>query len=378
MKMIDRPSSASLRRRAKISSVSCGVSTAVGSSSTSMRASRYRALRISTRCCCPTDRRCRPLRRGRARSRTGRQLGDSLVRLVPVKERPAGHRFRAEDDVLGDRQHRHEHEVLVDHADAASDGIRWPRDIDGLAVEQDLALVGTRQPVQDVHEGRLAGAVLAKQGVDLSAPYIQAYVVIGDDAGIALGNAAHLQSRERNAASPVTTASLAPGVRCNERAGPKARPAREVTEMRGYGPQVPQVAGQVVSVPAFIAARAASSLPWTSAGSVIAVLWNGEMPMPSLAALNLEMPPLAVPAAIAVIVWLTALERCFSAEVTMHLSAVGYDRYSSTSTPMPMMLAAQAASRAPLPVAPATWNRTSTPFCLMNWALKVLPKTGSP
>src|ERR1035437_2581168 len=55
MKMIDRPSSASLRSRAKISSVSCGVRTAVGSSSTRILASRYRAFRISTRCCCPTD-----------------------------------------------------------------------------------------------------------------------------------------------------------------------------------------------------------------------------------------------------------------------------------------------------------------------------------
>ena len=41
-------------------------------------------------------------------------------------------------------------------------------ELDLLAVEQDLALVRLQQPVQDVHQGRLAGAVLAEQGVHLA------------------------------------------------------------------------------------------------------------------------------------------------------------------------------------------------------------------
>ena len=56
MKMMLVPSAVSLRSTVKISLVSWGVSTAVGSSRTRMSAFRYSALRISTRCCHPTER----------------------------------------------------------------------------------------------------------------------------------------------------------------------------------------------------------------------------------------------------------------------------------------------------------------------------------
>ena len=73
--------------------------------------------------------------------------------------------------------------MLVDHADAAGDRIgRAGRCVTGSAVEQDLALVGRGQPVEDVHQGRLAGAVLAEQGVDLAGPDVEVDVVVGDDA----------------------------------------------------------------------------------------------------------------------------------------------------------------------------------------------------
>ena len=52
----------------------------------------------------------------------------------------------------------------------ASDG---PRIVDRLAVEQDLALVRHREPVEDVHQGRLAGAVLAEQRVDLAGAEVE-------------------------------------------------------------------------------------------------------------------------------------------------------------------------------------------------------------
>ena len=58
--------------------------------------------------------------------------------------------------------------MLVDHADAAGDGVGGSRDLDDLPVEQDLALVGPGEAVEHVHEGRLAGPVLAQQGVDLA------------------------------------------------------------------------------------------------------------------------------------------------------------------------------------------------------------------
>ena len=85
--------------------------------------------------------------------------------------------------------------MLVDHADAAGDRVGRPGDGDRLAVEQDLARVGREQPVQDVHQRALAGAVLAEEGVDLAGPDEQVDAVVGDDAGEALGDAAHLEAR---------------------------------------------------------------------------------------------------------------------------------------------------------------------------------------
>ena len=58
------------------------------------------------------------------------ELADPPVGLLPVEEDGVGHRLVAEHDVLGDREDGHEHEVLVDHADAAADGIGGARDPD--------------------------------------------------------------------------------------------------------------------------------------------------------------------------------------------------------------------------------------------------------
>src|SRR3972149_4813543 len=55
MKTTDRPSSRRRRSVAKSASTSCGTRTAVGSSRMSTRQSRASALRISTRCCSPTE-----------------------------------------------------------------------------------------------------------------------------------------------------------------------------------------------------------------------------------------------------------------------------------------------------------------------------------
>ena len=68
----------------------------------------------------------------------------------------------------------------------------------GLAVDQDLALVRPGQAVEDVHQGRLAGAVLAEQGVDLARADVEVDVVVRDDARVALGDPAHLERRRAN------------------------------------------------------------------------------------------------------------------------------------------------------------------------------------
>jgi hypothetical protein len=52
------------------------------------------------------------------------------------------------------------------------------------------------EPVEDVHQGRLAGAVLSEQGVDLSTPQLEVDGVVGDERAEPLGDPAQLE-RER-------------------------------------------------------------------------------------------------------------------------------------------------------------------------------------
>ena len=86
--------------------------------------------------------------------------------------------------------------MLVDHLDAerARDGrvVRFDR----VAVAQDLAAVGLHRAVDDLHQRRFAGAVFAEHGMDFAGQDRQRDVVIGDDAGIALADAAQFEARD--------------------------------------------------------------------------------------------------------------------------------------------------------------------------------------
>ena len=157
--------------------------------------SRYSALRISTRCCQPTDRRPTLARRGRSRSRSGRPARwMRRVRCRAVEEDALRHRLLAEQDVLRHGQHRHQHEVLVDHADAPADRVVTGRDLDGLAVEQDLALVGRGQPVEDVHQGATCRRRSRRAGRgSRRARTSRSMWSLATTPGVALGDAAHLE-----------------------------------------------------------------------------------------------------------------------------------------------------------------------------------------
>ena len=124
--------------------------------------------------------------------------GDVLNALrghVVVEQDTVVHRLRREHDVLGDRHHRDEHEVLVHHADPALDrGLRRPQ-LSRLAVDQDLALVRPVEAVEDVHQRRLPGPVLAQQRVHLALAQVEVDVVVRDDAREPLGDAAKFENR---------------------------------------------------------------------------------------------------------------------------------------------------------------------------------------
>jgi len=67
----------------------------------------------------------------------------------------------------------------------------------GLVVDEDLALVGLVEPVEDVHQGRLAGAVLAQQRVHLAGLDGDVDVVVGHQVAEALGDAAQFESQRK-------------------------------------------------------------------------------------------------------------------------------------------------------------------------------------
>ena len=72
--------------------------------------------------------------------------------------------IQAEQHVLGHGLRRYQHEVLVDHADPGADRVARIVEGDGLVVDQDLALIGLVEAVQDVHERGLERPVRPLQG----------------------------------------------------------------------------------------------------------------------------------------------------------------------------------------------------------------------
>ena len=193
MKTMAFPASLSWRMVPISSSVSCGVSTAVGSSKTSTSASRESALMISTRCCTPTGRSSMTESGVHVEAELLGDLRDPLARGVEVEGAGEAGGLVAEHDVLGDREDGDEHEVLVHHADAGRDGVAGTGEVLDLVVEQDLALVGPVEAVQHVHQRGLAGAVLAQEAVDLARLDRQRDPVVGDQRPEALGDVTQLQ-----------------------------------------------------------------------------------------------------------------------------------------------------------------------------------------
>ena len=102
----------------------------------------------------------------------------------------AGRRLAPEDDVLEDGEVVGEHEVLVDHADAEVDRLLRRAEVHRLAEDLDRALVRCLHAVEDLHQRRLAGPVLADDGMDRPGLHREVDPVVGDHAGEALDDAA--------------------------------------------------------------------------------------------------------------------------------------------------------------------------------------------
>ncbi len=193
------PCSRMRRRMAKNSSTSCGVSTAVGSSR--MRSARLPIERLEQLDALLLAHR-EVLDAGRGIDRQlqlFREGADARLGGLQV-EGEGGAGLDPQDDVLGHRHRLDQHEVLVDHADAEGDGVVGARDAAHLAVDQHVARVGRVEAVGDAHGGRLAGAVLADEGVDGARLDLEVDAVVRQDAAEALGDVAKLQHALRHCA----------------------------------------------------------------------------------------------------------------------------------------------------------------------------------
>src|SRR4051794_435539 len=79
--------------------------------------------------------------------------------------------FGPEDDVLSDREAGDEHEVLMHHPQSGGEGISRTVEPRRLAIDANGPGIRVIKPKEDVHQGRLAGAVLTEQGMNLALPH---------------------------------------------------------------------------------------------------------------------------------------------------------------------------------------------------------------
>ena len=104
-------------------------------------------------------------------------------------------RLAADEHILGDRHVGGEGEFLIDRDNADALGVVGRREDDRLAIEFDFARVCAVRAGQDLQQRRLAGAVLAKQGVDLGLAHFEMDVLERKHAGETLADPGHLEDR---------------------------------------------------------------------------------------------------------------------------------------------------------------------------------------
>ena len=99
------------------------------------------------------------------------------------------------EQVLDDAQRREQAELLEHHADAERHRIARRGDGHLPAVDQDRARVGRDKAVDELHQRRFAGAVLAEERQHLAFRDVQADRVVGDEIAVAFAQA--LEADER-------------------------------------------------------------------------------------------------------------------------------------------------------------------------------------
>ena len=162
------------------------------------------ALAISTSCCWAVESRAT----GRRGSRSvDRALSSSALRryISPASLSPAPARFPAQEDVVRHVQVGAEVELLVDEGHALLPGVPRIGEDGPRAGDFHLAPVRRDNAAQDLHQGALAGAILAHQHVHLPGKEVEIHLLQDLHVGVAerpavaavdeLGDAAHGNQR---------------------------------------------------------------------------------------------------------------------------------------------------------------------------------------
>ena len=155
-----------------------------------------RALAISTSCCFPTPRLVIKV--------SGFSSSPTVVRSFRVRAKAMSQSITpnlavlvAEEDIFGDRQERHERQLLMDDDDSEMLTLRYIAELHGLALIDDIARVAAVRidAAQHFHESRFTGAILAADRVDLAGLNREIHVIQRFDARKRFGDPSHFQDR---------------------------------------------------------------------------------------------------------------------------------------------------------------------------------------
>ena len=201
-----------------------------------------------------------------------RQVRDKRVRIKAeaiakaLLSHPPGHFAPAQDaaslrpaehDVLDHRHRVHQHEMLMDHRDAAGHCIRWPVSQKLLPMKDDRPGVGRDEAEQHLHQRTLARAVLAQKAEDFPCVEIEINAVDRPHGAKAASDPAHFEKlAHRHQVRPDGGSSLSDG-------------RRNITEIRRQPPlRASCSVGAIFSDPVLNSAAMSSSSLTTAAGTI--------------------------------------------------------------------------------------------------------------
>jgi hypothetical protein len=147
-----------------------------------------------------------------------------------VDEDAADPGLLADRDVLRHREVGHEVELLVDDADPGVPGLLRAADLQRLPVHREVAGVRGVDAGEQLHQRRLAGAVLADDGEHLVVPQLEVHVGERLHAGEALADPGHLEQGGRRPR---------PGRRIGRRIGHRGSPPNRYRSMDASSISVP-------------------------------------------------------------------------------------------------------------------------------------------